>query len=97
MRQLRCSPPRATARSSSPGKRWPGAKQERPLNSRLKNKAVTYTPLGLDLDKATSVESALAELVKQGKPIDFLLLNAGLVPFKERAALLRASRLLRPR
>ena len=27
----------------------------------------------------------LAELVKRGRPIDFLLLNAGLVPFKKRA------------
>jgi NAD(P)-dependent dehydrogenase (short-subunit alcohol dehydrogenase family) len=49
------------------------------------NKTVTYTPLELDLDKPSSVQSALAELAKQGKPIDFLLLNAGLVPFKKRA------------
>jgi NAD(P)-dependent dehydrogenase (short-subunit alcohol dehydrogenase family) len=43
-----------------------------------------FTPLELDLDSPSSVESALAELVKQGQPIDFLLLNAGLVPFKKR-------------
>ncbi|HTV27710.1 MAG TPA: SDR family NAD(P)-dependent oxidoreductase [Xanthobacteraceae bacterium] len=43
-----------------------------------------FTPLELDLDSPSSVESALAELVKQGQPIDFLLLNAGLVPFKQR-------------
>ena len=44
-----------------------------------------FTPLELDLDKPSSVKSALAELVKRGQPIDFLLLNAGLVPFKKRA------------
>jgi NAD(P)-dependent dehydrogenase (short-subunit alcohol dehydrogenase family) len=44
-----------------------------------------FTPLALDLDKPSSVQSALAELVKQDRPIDFLLLNAGLVPFKKRA------------
>src|SRR5271157_883851 len=48
------------------------------------NKTVIFTPLALDLDKPSSVQSALAELVKRGKPIDFLLLNAGLVPFKKR-------------
>ncbi len=44
-----------------------------------------FTPLALDLDKPSSVQSAVAELVKRGQPIDFLLLNAGLVPFKKRA------------
>jgi NAD(P)-dependent dehydrogenase (short-subunit alcohol dehydrogenase family) len=43
-----------------------------------------FTPLELDLDSASSVQSALDELVKWGQPIDFLLLNAGLVPFKKR-------------
>ena len=38
-----------------------------------------FTPLELDLDKPSSVQSALAELVKRGRPINFLLLNAGLV------------------
>jgi NAD(P)-dependent dehydrogenase (short-subunit alcohol dehydrogenase family) len=42
------------------------------------------TPLELDLDTPSSVQSALAELVKRGRPIDFLLLNAGLVPGKRR-------------
>ncbi|MBV9946175.1 MAG: SDR family NAD(P)-dependent oxidoreductase [Myxococcales bacterium] len=42
-----------------------------------------FTPLELDLGAPTSVQSALAELVKRGRPIDFLLLNAGMVPFKE--------------
>jgi NAD(P)-dependent dehydrogenase (short-subunit alcohol dehydrogenase family) len=49
------------------------------------NKTVIFTPLVLDLDKPSSVKSAVAELVKRGHPIDFLLLNAGLVPFKKRA------------
>src|SRR5271167_4655238 len=47
-------------------------------------KKQVFTPLELDLDSPTSVQSALAELVKRGRPIDFLLLNAGLVPFKKR-------------
>ncbi len=44
-----------------------------------------FTPLELDLDSPSSVESALDELVKRRQPIDFLLLNAGLIPFKKRA------------
>ena len=48
-------------------------------------KKQVFTALELDLDKPSSVQSALAELVKRGQPIDFLLLNAGLVPFKKRA------------
>ncbi len=44
-----------------------------------------FTPLELDLDSPSSVQSAVAELVKRGQQIDFLLLNAGLVPFKKRA------------
>jgi NAD(P)-dependent dehydrogenase (short-subunit alcohol dehydrogenase family) len=43
-----------------------------------------FTPLEVDLDKPSSVQSALAELVKRGQPIDFLLLNAGMVPGKKR-------------
>ncbi len=43
-----------------------------------------FTPLELDLDKPSSVQSALAELVKRGRPVDFLLLNAGIVPGKKR-------------
>jgi len=43
-----------------------------------------FTPLELDLNKAASAKSAVAELVKRGRPIDFLLLNAGLVPTKKR-------------
>jgi NAD(P)-dependent dehydrogenase (short-subunit alcohol dehydrogenase family) len=54
-------------------------------------KKQVFTQLELDLNAPTSVQSALAELVKRGRPIDFLLLNAGLVPFKKRA--LTASRI----
>jgi NAD(P)-dependent dehydrogenase (short-subunit alcohol dehydrogenase family) len=43
-----------------------------------------FTPLELDLDKPSSVQSALAELVKRGRSVDFLLLNAGIVPGKKR-------------
>src|SRR5579872_7521545 len=47
-------------------------------------KTQVFTPLELDLDAPTSVQSALAELVRLGRPIDFLLLNAGMVPGKKR-------------
>src|SRR5579885_902208 len=47
-------------------------------------KTQVFTPLELDLDTPASVQSALAELVKRGRPIDFLLLNAGMVPGKKR-------------
>jgi NAD(P)-dependent dehydrogenase (short-subunit alcohol dehydrogenase family) len=47
-------------------------------------KTQIFTPLELDLDKPSSVQSALAEFVKQGRPIDFLLLNAGMVGGKKR-------------
>ena len=43
-----------------------------------------FTPLELELDTPASVQSALAELVKRGRPVDFLLLNAGMVPTKKR-------------
>jgi NAD(P)-dependent dehydrogenase (short-subunit alcohol dehydrogenase family) len=43
-----------------------------------------FTPLELDLNTSTSVQSALAELVRLGRPIDFLLLNAGMVGGKTR-------------
>src|SRR5277367_2640043 len=48
------------------------------------NKTAIFTPLELDLDRPSSVQTALAELVKRGRPIDFLLLNAGMVPGKAR-------------
>src|SRR5260370_9075410 len=47
-------------------------------------KRQVFTPLELELDTPASVQSALAELVKQGRPVDYLLLNAGLVPTKKR-------------
>ena len=47
-------------------------------------KKKVFTPLELDLDTPSSVQSALAALVKRGQPIDFLLLNAGMVPGKKR-------------
>ncbi len=47
-------------------------------------KTQVFTPLELDLGSPTSVHSALAELVKLGQPIDFLLLNAGMVPGNKR-------------
>jgi NADP-dependent 3-hydroxy acid dehydrogenase YdfG len=47
-------------------------------------KTQILTPLELELDTRPSVQSALAELVKRGRPVDFLLLNAGLVPTKKR-------------
>ncbi|MEX3841618.1 SDR family NAD(P)-dependent oxidoreductase [Paraburkholderia sp. BR10882] len=43
-----------------------------------------FSPLELELDEPTSVQSALAELEKRGQPIHFLLLNAGMVPGKQR-------------
>jgi len=48
------------------------------------NKTAIFTPLELDLNDPVNVHSAVAALVKQGRPVDFLLLNAGLVPFKQR-------------
>ncbi|MFM0133284.1 SDR family NAD(P)-dependent oxidoreductase [Paraburkholderia sediminicola] len=47
-------------------------------------KRQVFTPLELELDTTSSVQSALAELVKRGRQIDFLLLNAGMVPGKAR-------------
>lgn len=63
-----------------------GAAQIRETAAQLaaETKMQVFTPLELDLDKPLSVQSALAALVKQGRPIDFLLLNAGLVPAKAR-------------
>ncbi|MCW6506411.1 SDR family NAD(P)-dependent oxidoreductase [Lichenifustis flavocetrariae] len=47
-------------------------------------KRQVFTPLELELDTPSSVQSALTALVKRGRQVDFLLLNAGLVPFKQR-------------
>src|ERR1700722_15438384 len=59
--------------------------QETAAQLAAETKTQVFTPLELELDEPSSVQSALAELVKLGRPIDFLLLNAGLVPFKKRA------------
>ena len=58
--------------------------QETAAQLAAETKRQVFTPLELDLDKPSSVQSALAELVKRGRPIDFLLLNAGMVPGKKR-------------
>ena len=58
--------------------------QETAAQLTAETKRQVFTPLELELDTPSSVQSALAGLVKQGKPIDFLLLNAGMVPGKAR-------------
>ena len=58
--------------------------QETAAQLATETKKQVFTPLELDLDKPSNVQSALAELIKRNRPIDFLLLNAGLVPFKQR-------------
>lgn len=50
----------------------------------VQTKTEVFTPLELDLNAPTSIQSALAELVKRRQPIDFLLLNAGWIGSKER-------------
>jgi NAD(P)-dependent dehydrogenase (short-subunit alcohol dehydrogenase family) len=58
--------------------------QETAAQLAAETKTQVFAPLELDLDAPSSVQSALAELVKRGRPIDFLLLNAGMVPGKKR-------------
>uniref|UniRef100_Q01TL4 Short-chain dehydrogenase/reductase SDR n=1 Tax=Solibacter usitatus (strain Ellin6076) TaxID=234267 RepID=Q01TL4_SOLUE len=58
--------------------------QETAAGLAAETKTQVFTPLELDLDAPTSVQSALAELVRLGRPIDFLLLNAGWIGGKER-------------
>ena len=58
--------------------------QETAAQLAAETKTQVFTPLELDLNAPASVQSALAELVKRERPIDFLLLNAGLVPTKKR-------------
>ncbi len=58
--------------------------QETAAQLAAETKTQVFTPLELDLDTPSSVQSALAELVKRGRPVDFLLLNAGLVGGKKR-------------
>src|SRR5271155_37918 len=61
-----------------------GRAQETAAQLAAETRKQVFTPLELDLDAPSSVQSALAELVKRGRPIDFLLLNAGMVPGKNR-------------
>src|SRR5579883_3642350 len=49
-------------------------------------KRQVFTPLELELGTPASVQSALAELVKRGRAVDFLLLNAGMVPTENRVS-----------
>jgi NAD(P)-dependent dehydrogenase (short-subunit alcohol dehydrogenase family) len=58
--------------------------QETAAQLAAETKTQVFTPLELDLDTPSSVQSALAELVKRGRPVDFLLLNAGVIPGKKR-------------
>ena len=58
--------------------------QETAAQLAAETKTQAFTPLELELDTPSSVQSALAALVKRGRPIDFLLLNAGMVPGKAR-------------
>ena len=58
--------------------------QETAAQLAAETKKQIFSPLELDLDTPSSVQSAVAGLIKQGRPIDFLLLNAGMVPFKAR-------------
>jgi len=61
-----------------------GRAQEAANKLVTETKAQVFTPLELELDEPSSVKSALAELVKRGERIDFLLLNAGTVGGKKR-------------
>ncbi len=58
--------------------------QETAAQLAAETKTQVFTPLELDLNAPASVQAALASLVKRERPIDFLLLNAGLVPTKKR-------------
>jgi NAD(P)-dependent dehydrogenase (short-subunit alcohol dehydrogenase family) len=58
--------------------------QETAAQLKVESKSQRFTPLELDLDAPTSVRTALTELARQGRPIDFLLLNAGWIGAKER-------------
>ncbi len=58
--------------------------QETAAQLAAETKTRVFTPLELELDAPASVQSALAALVQRGRPIDFLLLNAGMVPGKAR-------------
>jgi len=57
--------------------------QETVSHLAAETKTQVFTPLGLDLNSPTSVQTAVAELVRLGRPIDFLLLNAGRIGGKK--------------
>src|SRR5271163_4589127 len=82
-----CGSPLARRRGLPRGHRHraqPGPDQGNGRSARGETKRQVFTPLELDLNDPVNVHSAVAALVKQGRPVDFLLLNAGLVPFKQR-------------
>jgi NAD(P)-dependent dehydrogenase (short-subunit alcohol dehydrogenase family) len=58
--------------------------QETVAQLAAETKTKIFTPLELDLNAPAGVQAALASLVKRERPIDFLVLNAGLVPTKKR-------------
>jgi NADP-dependent 3-hydroxy acid dehydrogenase YdfG len=58
--------------------------QETAAQLAAETKTQVFTPLELDLNSPFSIQSALAELVKRGRRVDLLLLNAGMVPGKKR-------------
>jgi NAD(P)-dependent dehydrogenase (short-subunit alcohol dehydrogenase family) len=57
--------------------------QEAAAKLATETKLQVFTPQELELDSVSSVQSVLAELIKRGQPIDFLLLNAGIMGRKE--------------
>jgi NAD(P)-dependent dehydrogenase (short-subunit alcohol dehydrogenase family) len=57
--------------------------QETAAQLAAETKLQVFTPLELELDSVSSVQSVLAELVKRGRSVDFLLLNAGIMGRKE--------------
>ena len=61
-----------------------GRVQEMAAQLAAETKTQVFTPLELELGSPTSVQSAPVELVKLGRPIDFLLLNAGMLGGKKR-------------
>jgi NAD(P)-dependent dehydrogenase (short-subunit alcohol dehydrogenase family) len=58
--------------------------QEAAIRLAAQTKTSVFTPLELDLNAPASVASAITSLVERGRAIEFLLLNAGLVPGKAR-------------
>ena len=59
--------------------------QEAAAQLAAETKRQVFTPLELHRNAPASVQSALAELVKRSRRVDFLLPNAGMVPGKKRA------------